>query len=111
MAKPSNSLGGMTNLENQWPAPGASSRRNVQTRLIGLAVATVVATVGRLDAFLTEKQGLSKKPAFIGTSRGGQYAYTRATAKCPKYSTPNLDSTTGASKEPRSEDRGSRLLK
>jgi hypothetical protein len=31
-------------------------------------------------AFLTEKHGLSKKPAFIGMSRGGEYAYTWATA-------------------------------
>lgn len=30
--------------------------------------------------FLTEKHGLSKKPAFIGMSRGGEYAYTWATA-------------------------------
>ena len=30
-------------------------------------------------AFLTEKHGLSKKPAFIGMSRGGEYAYTWAT--------------------------------
>jgi hypothetical protein len=29
---------------------------------------------------LTEKHGLSKKPAFIGMSRGGEYAYTWATA-------------------------------
>ncbi len=29
-------------------------------------------------AFLTEKHGLSKKPAFIGMSRGGEYAYTWA---------------------------------
>ena len=29
--------------------------------------------------FLTEKHGLSKKPAFIGMSRGGEYAYTWAT--------------------------------
>ena len=27
-------------------------------------------------AFLTEKHGLSAKPAFIGMSRGGEYAYT-----------------------------------
>jgi hypothetical protein len=27
-------------------------------------------------AFLTEKHGLSRKPAFIGMSRGGEYAYT-----------------------------------
>lgn len=30
--------------------------------------------------FLTEKQGLSPRPAFIGMSRGGEYAYTWATA-------------------------------
>jgi pimeloyl-ACP methyl ester carboxylesterase len=30
-------------------------------------------------AFLTGKHGLSKKPAFIGMSRGGEYAYTWAT--------------------------------
>jgi len=29
--------------------------------------------------FLTEKHGLSKKPAFIGMSRGGEYAFTWAT--------------------------------
>jgi len=31
-------------------------------------------------SFLTEKHGLSPKPAFIGMSRGGEYAYTWATA-------------------------------
>ncbi len=31
-------------------------------------------------AFLTEKHGLSPKPAFIGMSRGGEFAYTWATA-------------------------------
>src|SRR5208283_266716 len=30
-------------------------------------------------AYLTEKHGLSKRPAFIGMSRGGEYAYTWAT--------------------------------
>jgi pimeloyl-ACP methyl ester carboxylesterase len=30
-------------------------------------------------AFLTERHGLSRKPAFIGMSRGGEYAYTWAT--------------------------------
>jgi len=30
-------------------------------------------------AFLTEKQGLSRKPAFIGMSRGGEYSYMWAT--------------------------------
>lgn len=29
-------------------------------------------------AFLTEKHGLSKRPAFIGMSRGGEYSYTWA---------------------------------
>jgi hypothetical protein len=36
--------------------------------------------------FLTEKHGLSKKPAFIGMSRGGEYAYTWATAHPDKVS-------------------------
>ena len=31
-------------------------------------------------AFLTEQHGLSRKPAFIGMSRGGEYSYTWATA-------------------------------
>jgi pimeloyl-ACP methyl ester carboxylesterase len=37
-------------------------------------------------AFLTEKHGLSEKPAFIGMSRGGEYAYTWATANPEKVS-------------------------
>ena len=37
-------------------------------------------------AFLTEKHGLSKKPAFVGMSRGGEYAYTWATANPDKVS-------------------------
>ncbi len=37
-------------------------------------------------AWLTEKQGLSPKPAFIGMSRGGQYAYLWATAHPDKVS-------------------------
>ena len=36
--------------------------------------------------FLTEKHGLSKKPVFIGMSRGGEYAYTWATAHPDKVS-------------------------
>lgn len=36
--------------------------------------------------FLTTKHGLSKKPAFIGMSRGGEYAYTWATANPDKVS-------------------------
>jgi pimeloyl-ACP methyl ester carboxylesterase len=37
-------------------------------------------------AFLTETKGLSKKPGFIGMSRGGEYAYTWATAHPDKVS-------------------------
>jgi lysophospholipase L1-like esterase/pimeloyl-ACP methyl ester carboxylesterase len=37
-------------------------------------------------AFLTEKHGLSRKPAFIGMSRGGEYAYTWATSHPDKVS-------------------------
>lgn len=37
-------------------------------------------------AFLTEKHGLSKKPAFIGMSRGGEYSYTWASAHPDKVS-------------------------
>ena len=36
--------------------------------------------------FLTVKHGLSPKPAFIGMSRGGEYAYTWATANPTKVS-------------------------
>ena len=36
--------------------------------------------------FLTDKHGLSKKPAFIGMSRGGEYAYTWASANPDKVS-------------------------
>jgi hypothetical protein len=35
-------------------------------------------------AFLTENHNLSKKPAFVGMSRGGEYAYTWATAHADK---------------------------
>ena len=35
-------------------------------------------------AFLTEKHGLSKKPAFIGMSRGGEYSFTWATSHTDK---------------------------
>jgi hypothetical protein len=37
-------------------------------------------------AFLTERYGLSKKPAFIGMSRGGEYAYMWATTHPDKVS-------------------------
>ncbi|MCX6903243.1 MAG: alpha/beta hydrolase [Verrucomicrobia bacterium] len=36
--------------------------------------------------FLTGEHGLSRKPAFIGMSRGGEYAYTWATANPDKVS-------------------------
>jgi hypothetical protein len=36
--------------------------------------------------FLTDKHGLSRKPAFIGMSRGGEYAYIWATAHPDKVS-------------------------
>jgi pimeloyl-ACP methyl ester carboxylesterase len=36
--------------------------------------------------FLTEQHGLSRKPSFIGMSRGGEYAYTWATANPDKVS-------------------------
>jgi dienelactone hydrolase len=36
--------------------------------------------------FLTEKHGLSRQPAFIGMSRGGEYAYTWATSNPDKVS-------------------------
>jgi hypothetical protein len=41
--------------------------------------------------FLTEKHGLSNKPAFIGMSRGGEYAYTWATANPSKVSSIYVD--------------------
>jgi pimeloyl-ACP methyl ester carboxylesterase len=49
-------------------------------------------------AFLTEKHGLSKKPAFIGMSRGGEYAYTWATANPDKVSCIYADNP-GANRE------------
>ncbi len=36
--------------------------------------------------YLTEKHGLSKTPAFVGMSRGGEYAYTWATSNPSKVS-------------------------
>lgn len=43
--------------------------------------------------FLTEKHGLSKKPAFIGMSRGGEYAYTWGTTHPDKVSCIYADNT------------------
>ena len=34
--------------------------------------------------FLTERHGFSKKPAFVGMSRGGEYAYTWSVASSPE---------------------------
>jgi len=49
-------------------------------------------------AFLTGKHGLSIKPAFIGMSRGGEYAYTWATAHPDKVSCIYADNP-GANRE------------
>jgi pimeloyl-ACP methyl ester carboxylesterase len=46
-------------------------------------------------AFLTEKHGLSPKPAFIGMSRGGEYAYTWATSNPDKVSCVYADNPGG----------------
>ncbi|MDB6016961.1 MAG: hypothetical protein JWR19_1450 [Pedosphaera sp.] len=43
--------------------------------------------------FLTGKHGLSSKPAFIGMSRGGEYAYTWATAHPDKVACIYADNT------------------
>jgi len=43
--------------------------------------------------FLTEQHGLSKKPAFIGMSRGGEYAYTWGTTHPDKVSCIYADNT------------------
>ncbi len=48
--------------------------------------------------FLTEQHGLSRKPAFIGMSRGGEYAYTWGTANPDKVSCIYGDNP-GANKE------------
>ena len=56
-------------------------------------------------AFLTEKHGLSKKPAFIGMSRGGEYAYTWATAHPDKVSCIYADNP-GGNRDASHEDRG-----
>jgi pimeloyl-ACP methyl ester carboxylesterase len=45
--------------------------------------------------FLTEKHGLSRKPAFIGMSRGGEYAYTWATSNPDKVSCVYADNPGG----------------
>ncbi len=49
-------------------------------------------------AFLTEQHGLSRKPAFIGMSRGGEYAYTWATAHPDKVACIYADNP-GANRE------------
>src|ERR1043165_7402222 len=49
-------------------------------------------------AFLSETHGLSRKPAFIGMSRGGEYAYTWATANPDKVSCIYADNP-GANRE------------
>ncbi|MGE5609742.1 MAG: alpha/beta fold hydrolase [Bacillota bacterium] len=49
-------------------------------------------------AFLTEKHGLSRKPAFIGMSRGGEFAYTWATANPTQVSCIYADNP-GANRE------------
>jgi pimeloyl-ACP methyl ester carboxylesterase len=46
--------------------------------------------------FLTEKHGLSKKPAFIGMSRGGEYAYIWATTNPDKVSCIYADNPGGS---------------
>jgi pimeloyl-ACP methyl ester carboxylesterase len=46
-------------------------------------------------AFLTERHGLSNKPAFIGMSRGGEYSYIWATANPDKVSCIYADNTGG----------------
>ena len=48
--------------------------------------------------FLTERHGLSGKPAFIGMSRGGEYSYTWATAHPDKVSCIYADNP-GASRD------------
>jgi hypothetical protein len=48
--------------------------------------------------FLTEQHGLSKKPAFIGMSRGGEYAYTWASGHPDKVSCIYADNP-GANRE------------
>ena len=48
-------------------------------------------------AFLTEKHGLSKKPAFIGMSRGGEFAYMWATTHPDKVSCLYVDNPGGNS--------------
>jgi pimeloyl-ACP methyl ester carboxylesterase len=45
--------------------------------------------------FLTEKHALAQKPAFIGMSRGGEYAYTWAAAHPNKVSCIYADNTGG----------------
>ena len=46
--------------------------------------------------FLVEKHGLSRKPAFVGMSRGGEYAYTWATSNPGKVSCVYADNPGGS---------------
>ena len=46
--------------------------------------------------YLTEKHGLSRKPAFVGMSRGGEFAYTWATAHPDKVSCIYADNPGGS---------------
>ncbi|HLX63254.1 MAG TPA: alpha/beta hydrolase [Planctomycetota bacterium] len=46
-------------------------------------------------AYLTEKHGLSKKPAFIGMSRGGEFSYTWATQNPDKVTCIYADNSGG----------------
>ena len=68
--------------------PRAADRGRIVKR--GFHIAFIMADPGKpWDAwytFLTEKHGLSKKPAFIGMSRGGVNEYMWATANPEKVS-------------------------
>ena len=83
---------------NPWSWRGCywdhQSQAEVELLRRGFHIAYISADAGRRpnktwDAwytFLTEKHGLSKKPAFIGMSRGGEFAYTWAVANPDKVS-------------------------
>ena len=77
---------------NPWSWRGCYWDHQPQTEIEllkrGFHIAYITAAAGmgpdrKWDAwyeFLTEKHGLSKKPAFIGMSRGGEFAFTWATS-------------------------------